>query len=448
MIQVVVFPLDPGIGLVSFNRFALDDSLVHREEFLLPNHVPGCTFVYFTEESIAYCLELNPPNIRAVTLYINFANLSDSSIQQDNSATSNLRDDVSLSNFVEIIQDKQSNCFSNEGNHVLFLNGGSFFDHSISDGQIYEHTDAMIDTTCSRVDHIGGRTSCDVAVYCLGRTIVTSIQDDQHTSSMTTVYTEEEYGKTFICPNKDFVSFRNETLMVHHPSGVQIGTSIFFPFRTIHDGHCLKVARNFFFVATVSGGVTIVVNFSESDGLYRQIGDAGPSAVIPTKVKGPFAIVNNGSETDVYHVSLGCAVDSLALPGNFIIATSISTSTIDQCQYTEHVEPADGNVTLPDETSTPSISTTPSSSFVSQLLTSTESLILAPTPTSEPADRPTSSPNLVEVLIIHCSWCVFVSSLWISCAPGGGSGASMDLCLSSQEVSCEHILALVIFNFG
>lgn len=400
MIRVLVFPLDSGIGLVSFDYFALDDSFIYREKFLLPNHVPGCTFVYFTEELIAYCLEFQPPRVRAVTLYVKFTNLRDSSILQDASVVSNLRDSTSLSNFVVIVQDKQNDCFPNEGDHVLFLNGGSVFDHSILDGQIYEHTDARIDATCSRVDHIGGRTSCDLAVYCLGRTIVASIQDgEEHTPI---IYAEEEYGKTFFCPSKDFVSFRNETLAVHHPNGAQFGTSVSFPFSKIRDGHCVNVTHNFFFVATVSSGVTVVVDFS--DGLYRQIGDADPSAVVPTKVKGQLAIVNNGSETDVYHVGLECAVKSLALPGNFVLAASLSTSTIDPCQCTEHFEPADRNITLPGETSTPTTSPTPSPSFASrrQSLTSTESLTPAQTPTSGPTDRQTNSsnPQVVAVLTI------------------------------------------------
>ena len=71
-IRVMMFPLDSGIGLVSFDYSTLDDSLVYQDQFLLPQNEPNCTFVYFVEELIGYCLDLDSPKIRAFLINIDF----------------------------------------------------------------------------------------------------------------------------------------------------------------------------------------------------------------------------------------------------------------------------------------------------------------------------------------------------------------------------------------
>ena len=66
LIRVVLLPLELGIGIVSFS---CSDSLVFCEKFLLPQNEPNCTYVHFVNEVIGYCLEVDPPRIRAFRIY-------------------------------------------------------------------------------------------------------------------------------------------------------------------------------------------------------------------------------------------------------------------------------------------------------------------------------------------------------------------------------------------
>ena len=61
-IQVAIFPLSSGIGLVSYNYLDTDDTLVYREQFVLTQAFPNCTvtYMYFTQtrDVVGYCLDL------------------------------------------------------------------------------------------------------------------------------------------------------------------------------------------------------------------------------------------------------------------------------------------------------------------------------------------------------------------------------------------------------
>ena len=128
-IRVVMFSVDSGIGLVLFDYSTLNDSLVYRDQFLLPQNEPNYTFVYFVEELIGYCLDLNSPEIRAFLINIDFVDLTASSIQRRD-GTFEIEDLVnitSLSNLVHFIRRGADECFPNEGSHVVFLDGGYLF---------------------------------------------------------------------------------------------------------------------------------------------------------------------------------------------------------------------------------------------------------------------------------------------------------------------------------
>ena len=356
-IRVVMFPLDSGIALVSFNYSTLNDSLVYRGKFLLPQNEPNCTFIYFVEELIGYCLDLNFPEIRAFEINIDFVGLTASTVhRRDNSF--DLMNVATLSNLVYIIRHGFDECFPNEGNHVVFLEGGDLIDHSFMDERI-SFNGIHIDNTCSRLHRVGG--TCRLAAHCDNKVVLF----DTRTQIPPTSYTVAEYGQIFFCPTEDFVRFQNKTLTLHDPNCIQFGNSTSFPFGEIHRGYCLYVADKFFFVATIDNGGTILVDFDDTS--YRHLGGSDISTVVPAKVEGHFAIVNNGSETDFYNLGLACMPEPLVLPNNFIFVTFFSTMTMDQCQCVE-----------------PSPPLVPVTLSVITMMTSESSTPMSPTPTSKP----------------------------------------------------------------
>ena len=388
-VRVVLFPVDMGVALASFDYSNLDDTFVYREQYILPNSIPDCTFVFFIEDLIGYCLEAKIPyRIIAFRIYVDFSALNSSSIQRNALVTRTLDDITSLSNFVFFHQLKQDSCFGNEGNHVLFINNGDFFDHSLHDDGIFLYSHERIDSTCSRLHRVG--SVCSLAVHCNNSALLIDIRGQGHDL----IFTEAEYGQTFFCPNEDFISFQNGTLTLHHPSGLQFGNSISFPLGEINDGYCLHVAGNFFFIATMDNGQTLLVNFT--DALYQELGDCDFSmAVPPARVKGHFAIVNNGSDTQVYNLGLACMPEPLVIQGNFHLVTTFSTRMMDRCQCLEPF-----TTISPSGPAVPEMTPVPSSSPTA--------LGMTPVPSSSPTvfgvdDPSTSTTSALSTLVSRSS---------------------------------------------
>ena len=349
-IHVVLFPVNSGVALVSFNYAGHYDTFTYRDQYLLLKNTPDCIFFFFIENLIGYCLDVNNPRVSAFRIYIDFNALRRSSMQQNTFVTSPLNDITSLSNFLFFGQRKQDNCFYNEGNHVLCMNNGDFLDHSLFDERISHFPDERIGTTCLRLHHIG--SVCDLAVHCNSSTLIIDTREQEHVS----VFTEAEYGQIFFCPTEDFVSFHNGTLSLYHPSRLQFGNSVPFPFGEVYQGYCLSVTDKFYFVATVDDSQTIFVDFSDVS--YQYLGNsAGLSTMVSATVKGHFAFINNGSNTQVYSVGLGCVPEPLVLPDNFVLAVSafFSTSARDHCQC---LDPATTRTISPIEPTIPAISPT------------------------------------------------------------------------------------------
>ena len=256
-VRVVVFPVDMGVALALFDSNNIDDTFVYREQYILPNSIPDCTFVFFIEDLIGYCLEAKIPyRISAFRIYVDFSALSSSSIRQNALVTRTLDDITSLSNFVFFHQLKQDSCFDNEGNHVLFINNRHFFDHGLLNERISRHFNEQIDSTCSRLHRVGN--VCSLAVYCNNSALLITTRGQE------SIFTEAKYGQTFFCPNEDLISFQNGTLTLYHPNRTQFGNSISFPLGEIDEGYCLHVAGNFFFVATMDNGQTLLANFTDA----------------------------------------------------------------------------------------------------------------------------------------------------------------------------------------
>lgn len=402
-IRVVLFPVEMGVALVSFDYSNHNDTFVYRDQYVLPNSIPDCTFVFFIEDLIGYCLEAKTSyRISAFRIYIDFSALSSSSIWQSALVTSTLNDIASLSNLVFFRQLKQDSCFDNEGNHVLFTNNGDFFDHSLFDEMVFHYPDEQIDSTCSRLHRVG--SVCSLAVYCNDSALLIDTRGQGRDS----IFMEAEYGQTFFCPNEDFISFQNGTLTLHHPSGMQFGNSISFPSGEINEGYCLHVADDFFFIATMDNRQTLLVNFTDAS--YQELGDCDFSTAVPlARIEGHFAVVNNGSDTQVYNLGLACMPEPLVLPGNFRLVTTFSTRTVDRCRclepFTTTAIISPSGPAVPKMTPVPSSSPTvfgidyPSTSTTSALSTLVSQSVLVsisstPTPSSEPISSEIDSPSV------------------------------------------------------
>ena len=420
-IQIAMFPQDSGIGLVSFNYFTHNDSLVYRDQFLLLQNDPNCTFVYFVDELIGYCLDLHLHQIRAFLVNIDFINLTASTIQRrDNTfEIENIMNITSLSNLIYFVEG--DDCFSSEGSHVVFLDNGDLLDHSFVDGQISFHDVHEVDSTCSRLHRVG--SMCGLAARCDNKVVLfdTRGRIDQ------TSFTVAEHGQTFFCPSEDFVRFDHEMLSLHHRNRQQFGNNVSFPFGKIRLGNCVNVADKFFFIATVSDGRTILVDFSDAS--YQHLGEGDVSTVISAKIEDHFAIINNGSDTDVYNLGLGCTPKPFVVQNNFVfVKLFVSSRTVDKCQCIESFPATVTPLIVITTTTTSStkssipVSPTLSSSFAVPVsgsssmsplpttleprlsgMASTISLSSSPTPTSVPASSHTNSSLIIGVVVTAVS---------------------------------------------
>ena len=364
-IRVVLLPLESGIGMVSFNYFTHDDSLSFHEQFVLLHSEPNCTFVYFVDELIGYCLELDPAVIRAFQIRINFTDLTASSIHRRDGTfeDENLNNINSLSNLLYFVRHESDGCFTNEGSHVVFLDQGDLLDHSFMDGDIlFSHI--QIDSTCSKLHHVGDE--CGLAAHCDGKVVLFDTR--QHVERI--FFTEAEYGQTFFCPSGDFIRFEHEMLSLHDKNRRRFGNQVSFPFGEIHQGHCLNMDDKFFFVATIEDGRTCTVLVNFTDASYQHLGDSNPSTVVPAWVKGDIAVVNNGSATEVYNLDLGCMTVPLVLhESNFILATFFTSETMDRYWCLDQgPAPVEVSITIP-------VATTPKGDPVNSQTNSSQVII-------------------------------------------------------------------------
>ena len=357
-IRVVLLPLESGIGLVSFDFSTLDDSLVYRDQFLVSQGIPDCTFVFFVEELhvIGYCLKSEPAKLYAFRIRINFTSLNASTIIRHQGASEVINNIAKLSNFVYFIRHQFDGCFQNERNHMIFLDQGDLVDHSFMDERfLFAHI--SIDSSCSRLHRVGGE--CGLATHCDGRVVLFDTREYIEQVSIT----EAEYGQTFFCRSGEFVGFEPEILSLYDKSRQPFGNQVSFPFGKIHRGRCINVNDNFFFVAIVDSNSTkstIFVNFS--DATYQHLGSSDLSTVVPARVKGDIAIINNGSMSEVYNLGLMCTPEPLLIhEGNFVLATFFTSDTMDRYRCLDRgPSPTEVTVTTPvPATSTPTFASDP-----------------------------------------------------------------------------------------
>ena len=331
-IHVIVFPLDSGIELVSYNYATSDDTLTYRDQFLLRPNLPNCTFVDFVEDSelIGYCIDLytHTHSIHAFQIHIDFVDLVNSTIRHRDGTpeSTNLLNVSTLTNLVYFVRHSlHDGCFPDDGNHVLLVDEGWLLDHGLRGGGI-SFSSKYTDGACSRLYRVGDL--CELAAHCEGREVLFDTSPDTQPMS----FMEAEYGQTFFCSHDDFVTLKNQTLTLHRQQ-LEVH-NISFPFGKISRGYCLKVDDKIFFIGSVQDGRTIKVDFKDPS--CRFLGDGDASMTVPVKVKDHIAVTNNGSETDIYNLDLSCAPKPLVVPSNFVLfAVFFSRRTQDQYQCSE-----------------------------------------------------------------------------------------------------------------
>lgn len=318
-IRVVIFPFDLGIGLVSYDYFNVTDTLTYREKHHLIQGDQSCDFLYFVEDRnlIGYCLDASQ-RLHARQIIIYSKNLTQSFVRRSDMNKQSV-DIASLSNF--LFFRGTDACFSNEGGHVLFLNGDSLIGHSFADREItLRH---HIGRNCSRLRRVD---ICWLVAHCDDGAVLFAIE-----SGNINIW-ETYYGKVFLCSGKVFVGFRNETLSLYYVKNKMQFSSLTFSFGDIHQGDCLRVNQGFIFIATLEDGRTILVNFSDST--YQQLGQGKRAILITSRVDGNFAITSNRNETAFYNLSLTCTEEGyrVLLPSDFILPTFFVSNATDHCR--------------------------------------------------------------------------------------------------------------------
>ena len=336
-IRVAMFPLSSGIGLVSYDHRTEEDTLLYREQFVLTQAFPNCTYMYFTQtrEVVGYCLDLHSrdrPYMYSLRIGIQHDNLNQSIVRQHNSGESiELYNFASLSNFVffDSDQDPADRCFSDEDGHIVCLENGEVLDHSFS-GELFTLYLPRISacSSASQLFHVG--TTCKLVAHCSDNVFLFKIHQDQPT-----VLSNGSSGQVYVCPDLQLVKFRNGTLSLHTENGTKF---VSFPHEIIHQGDCLIINRHYIFFATLVDGRTLLTNFSSL--AYRQLGVSGHAIDIPSRVKGQIGLVHNGSDTLVYDLSLPCQQEPTVIPSNFILANYFSTDARDWCWCPTDLRPS------------------------------------------------------------------------------------------------------------
>lgn len=330
-IRVIIFPLSSGIGLVSYDYLSTSDTLVYREQFILTQTFPNCTYMYFTEsrEVVGYCLDLysrDKPYMHSLRIGIQHDKLSRSIVRQHNVGESiELINLASLSDFVffDSNQDPVNRCFPDEDGHIICLENGEVLDHSISGEHFIPYLPHISEcSNASRLFHVG--TTCKLVAHCNDKVFLFEVHQDRATA-----LSNGSSGQVFVCPDLQTVKLRNGTLSLHTENGTQTRKLDPFPLKRIRQGDCFIIDKHYIFFATLVDGRTLLSNFTSMS--YRQLGMSEHATYIPSRIEGQIGLVHNRSETLVYDLSLPCHQEPTVIPDNFILANYFSTGTRDQC---------------------------------------------------------------------------------------------------------------------
>ena len=353
-IRVAIFPLQSGIGLVSYDRLSDEDTLVYRDQFVLTQTFPNCSFMYFTgmREVVGYCLDLSaePAYMYSLRIGIQYDNLSLSVLKQHNVGERvELIDFASLSNFVffDFNPNSTDHCFSNEAGHVVCLENGEVLDHSFSDEQfVFKELHISECSSVSRLLRVG--TTCKLVAYCGDKVFLFEVHQDQ-----LTVLSDGSSGQVFVCTDLRTVKLTRGTLSLHTDMGTWTGISIPFPLERIHQGDCFIIDDHYLFFATLVDGRTLLSNFTSAS--YWQLGASEHATYVPSIVKGQIGLVHDENKTLVYDLSLPCPQEPTVIPDSFVLANFFSTGARDRCWC-----PSDSSSSMP-VSQQPTIAVSPTS---------------------------------------------------------------------------------------
>ena len=390
---MILFPLQTGVGLVSYD-VSENDTLDFREVYVVTENLRQCAFMYLVLETATkhrgYCLGTAQSD-SVVSLYsqivdVRHSNLSLSSVSDPQGPVRVQVHLESLSNLV-YFENPGDRCFVQQGGHVVLMERGYLVDHIFSNHN-FNNAFYEVDSSCvssSRLRRTRG--TCYVAAYCRG--MWTIVNTKQLSSDF---FSEVEYGQVFVCPNREFLGFMNDTLSVY-ATDRSLSRNVSFPIgQDIRRGDCAIVNDKLVFVATLNDGRTFLFEFGSSDAMsYRQIGESDQSATSTTVVDG-VVFVNNGNESLAYDVRSRCVQAPISTPHNFILANVFTTSSTALCRC-----PA-----FPNPTST---SVTPSSTLEVEMESSSSVLlpVSSPMPTSSTVmNPPDSKVQLLPILVPVC----------------------------------------------
>ena len=340
-IRVAIFPLQSGIGLVSYDRLSDEDTLVYRDQFVLTRIFPNCSFMYFTgmREVVGYCLDLSAERsyMYSLRIGIQYDNLSQSVLKQHKVGERvELIDSASLSNFIffDFNPNPTDRCFSNEAGHVVCLENGEVLDHGFSDEQfVFKELRISACSSVSRLLRVG--TTCKLVAYCDDKVFLFEVHQDQPT-----VLSDGSSGQVFVCPDLQTVKLTNRNLSLHTDTGTSTGTSIPFPLERIRQGNCFIIDNHYLFFATLVDGRTLLSNFTSAS--YRQLGASEHATYVPSMVKGQIGLVHDENKTLVYDLSLPCPQEPTVIPDSFVLANFFSTGARDRCWC-----PSDSSSSMP-----------------------------------------------------------------------------------------------------
>ena len=329
-VTLMMFPLDDGIGLVSFVSNSIGSLIVEQKHHLTRSTAEDCVFVYFVQFSanfIGYCVNLSGLGIMyTFTIHVNYQFLGQSFIHPRSNdiltdATYNLAIPSIRTNFI-LFENEEADCFSVNSLHVLFLHNNVLVDHVYEDTE-YISLGSFNSALCTRIERIG---ECALAFYCEG---VVYIVTDIENFHFIPISSGDVSGHVFPCSSDKYVRLINQTLTLHKVASQSVfSNAVSFPhhFETILRGSCQIVGTGFYFIVTLTDGQTFVVNFTDS--AYNLLGEGGlPGGAVSSIIDGDIAVITNGTSTLVKNWTLTCNNDPLIVQSGFTFANVHSSTS-------------------------------------------------------------------------------------------------------------------------
>ena len=402
-ILVTAFPLDGGLGLVSYELENSTYFFREKKFKILTQSIADCTLAFFvpyplrSNNFIGYCLDLSGHMIRHVFVEIVFEMLANSMVYSNNFYRPfDIQSNSFLSNFLNIVNRE---CITTDNGHVVFLHNSNLLDHSLDDAEYMSHGSIGVEA-CSmsepRLQRLG--SECKLAAYCNGTTAIFGTPEDFTSSGQVVDRLATEADElAFVCSSLNYILFTNKTLSVRElSSGNQIGNSFPFDTESILLGDCLVSQQQFFFVAALSNNSKFFVNFSARSSY--SLAESASNYTIPTPylVQDKLLFVNNGTHTLIWNWTRMREDDFLSIPINFDFVLSFVTAS-EQCGCVGEDPVATTTEPTPEVTTTTVVTNGPNTVAMT---TTMDSSVSTTTNSSASTDPTLSTGQIVGIVII------------------------------------------------